>query len=136
MAAAGPANNLRGEFATTLAGDPYRFDTTLGTIAQIEDACGGRAIVAIVNDVVIGRRAADQAALIAAALATRGCPAEDAARLAARTTVPEAEAFILELMGALGFALQPKAGEGRSGEPTPLDGPSAGAAGAPSRSGA
>ena len=134
MPAAGPANSLRGEFAATLAGDLYRFDTSLGTIAQIEEACGGRAIVTIVNDVVIARRAADQAALIAAALATRGCPAEDAIRLAARTTVPEAEAFILALMGALGFALQPR--EGRSGEPIPLDGSSAGAAGAPSRSGA
>ena len=134
MPSAGPANPLRGEFATSLAGEPYQFDTSLGTIAQIEEACGGRAIVAIINDVVIGRRAADQAALIAAMLTTRGCPAEDATRLAARATVPEA--FILALMGALGFALQPRNGEGRSGEPTPLDGSSAGAVGAPSLSAA
>jgi hypothetical protein len=130
----GIANALRGEFTAMLAGKPFLFDTTLGTVARIEESCGDRAVVEIVNRVVIGRRAVDQAGLIAAALVTRGCPEGDAAALAARVTVPEAEAFILALMGALGFALQPRTGEGQPGEPSPLHGPNAGGAGALLRS--
>ena len=128
------SSSLRGEFTATLAGEPCLFDTTLGTIARIEESCGDRAVVEIVNRVGIGRRAVDQAGLLAAALVTRGCPEEEAAALAARVTVTEAEAFILALMGALGFALQPRTGEGRLSEPSPLHEPSGGGAGAPLRS--
>jgi hypothetical protein len=125
-------NPLRGEFSATIAGEPAAFDTTLGTIARIEEACGGRSVLEIVNGVVVGRRAADQMALLAAALQAAGRTPRDAEAAARRATVPEAEAFILALMGALGFKLTPQAGEAES----PLDESSAGAAGASSRSAA
>ena len=38
------ANSLRGEYTSTLAGARSTFDTMLGTIARIEEACGGRSI--------------------------------------------------------------------------------------------
>ena len=123
-------NILRGEFTATLGGSPVRFDTRLGTVALIEEHCGGRAILEVVNTVVTGRRAAEQMALIAGALGAVGHTEAEA--LAARTTVPEAEAFILALMGALGFELTPHAAEERD----PLDGAPAGAAGGNSPSAA
>ncbi|MCW6510986.1 GTA-gp10 family protein [Lichenifustis flavocetrariae] len=127
-------NPLRGEFSATIGGVPSAFDTTLGTIARIEEACGGRSILDVVNGVVIGRRAADQMTLLSAALQATGQPPAEAEAIAARATVPEAEAFILALMGALGFKLTPRAGE--AGEQGPLDGSSAGDAGASSPSAA
>ncbi len=42
-------NSLRGEFQATLGGEPVAFDTTLGTIASIEDRCGDLPIVDIIN---------------------------------------------------------------------------------------
>jgi hypothetical protein len=33
-------NSMRGEFEASLAGEMQAFDTNLGTIAAIEDACG------------------------------------------------------------------------------------------------
>ena len=116
-------NTLRGEFTATLGGSPVQFDTRLGTVARLEEHCGGRAVLEIVNTVVTGRRAADQMALIAGALQAVGHAEAEA--LAARTTVPEAEAFILALMGALGFELTPHPAEERD----PLDGGPAGGAG-------
>jgi hypothetical protein len=127
-----PDNALRGEFTATLAGEPIRFDTTLATVARIEEACGGRSVLEVVNAVVVGRRAADQIALLSAALGAAGCPEAEA--VAARTTVPEAEAFVLALMGALGFRLTPRTEAGEVADP--LAGPSAGADGALSRSAA
>jgi hypothetical protein len=129
-----PHNTLRGEFAATLGGEVLRFDTTLATVARIEELCGGKTILEAVNGVVIGRRAADQIALLAAALQAMGRSAPEAGAMAARATVPEAEAFILALMGALGFKLTPRgeAGEGAD----PLAGMSAGDDGGASRSAA
>jgi hypothetical protein len=121
---------LRGEFTATVGGVPTAFDTTLGTIARIEESCGGRSVLEIVNAVVVGRRAADQIALLAAALQASGQPQTEAEAIARRATVPEAEAFVLALMGALGFKLTPRAAEG--GEQGPLDGSSGGGAGASS----
>jgi hypothetical protein len=129
-----PPNTLRGEFAATLDGETIRFDTTLATVARIEEACGSRSILEVVNGVVIGRRAADQIALLSAALQATGRSAPDAEAAAARATVPEAEAFVLALMGALGFKLTPRAEGGEA--PDPLAVSSAGAVGAPSRSAA
>lgn len=125
-------NSLRGEFAATIAGERIAFDTTLGTVARIEASCGDRSIMAVIGGVVTGRRAGDHIALLAAALAASGHSDPQAG--AAATTVSEAEAFILALMGALGFTLVPRAGEGAAADP--LDGSSAGVAGAPSRSAA
>lgn len=128
-------NTLRGEFAAVLGGERVAFDTTLGTVALIEERCGGVPIVQAIEKAVFGRRASDALALIAGALAAMG--REDAEALAARTAAVEAEGFVLALMGALGFELARRpAGEGAA---LPLAGaaptaPTAGAAGAASRS--
>lgn len=127
-------DSLRGDYAATLGGIPLTFDTMLGTIARIEETCGGRSIMEIVNGVVTGRRAADQMALLSAVLQTGGKPRAEAEQIAAKSTVPEAEAFILALMGALGFKLTSRAGEAQ--EHDPLDGSRDGAAGANSLSAA
>ena len=111
-------NLLRGEFSATFSGNPARFDTTLGTVARIEELCGGRSILEVVNAVVTGRRAVDQMTLLAGALKAIGRAPAEAEAIAARATVPEAEAFILALMGALGFTLTPAPAEERD----PLDG--------------
>ncbi len=124
-------SSLRGEYIATLGGASFAFDTTLGTIARIEEACGGRSIMDIVGEVVIGRRAADQMALLAAALHAAG----HAEAAAARATVAEAEAFILALMGALGFRLAPR-GEAAAPDQSPLAGSNDGDDGANSRSAA
>lgn len=125
-------NSLRGEFQAAIGGEPIRFDTTLGTIASIEDRCGDTGIVEIINKAVFGRRARDQIALLAAALAVKGCGGEEAEARAASASVAEAEAFILALMGALGFEVAPR----RLEEARPLDGASVGRDGAGSRSAA
>ncbi len=57
-------DTLRGAYAATLSGERQVFDTTLGTIARIEEACGGRSVMEVVTGVVTGRRAADQMALL------------------------------------------------------------------------
>ena len=129
-----PINALCGEFTATLAGVPHRFNTTLGTIATLEALCGGRSVMEIVGTVVSGRRATDQLALIAAALQAEGVA--DAATIAAAVDVPEAEAFTLGLMEALGFRLVPRGGEASPAEPGPLAGSTDGDAGASSPSGA
>ena len=124
-------NALRGEFTAVLAGERIAFDTTLQTIALIEERCGGVPIVQAIEKAVFGRRAADTLALIAGALASVG--REDAEALAAQTASVEAEAFMLALMAALGFELARRlAGEGETlpfGEPT-ANAPKAGGAGA------
>ena len=125
------ANPLRGEFAAVLAGERVAFDTTLRTVALIEERCGGVPIVAAVEKAVFGRRAADTLSLIAGALAAMG--RDDAETLAADTASVEAEAFVLALMAALGFELARRvAGEGAQ-DPFP-DAPTGGAAGAASPS--
>ena len=96
-----PPNRLRGEFDAILGGETQTFDTSLGTVALIEERCGAVSIVEAINTAVFGRRAADRMALIAGALAAVGH--EEPEALAARTTSIEAEAFILVLMEALGF---------------------------------
>ena len=101
-----PPNRLRGEFAATFGDEALTFDTSLGTIALIEERCGGVSIVESINKAVFGRRAADQMALIAGALAATGHG--DADTRAAHSTVVEAEAFVLALMTALGFEVAPK----------------------------
>jgi hypothetical protein len=127
-------NPLRGEFEAVLAGESCRFDTRLATIAAIEAACGNRAVVEVLNDIILGRRAKDQMALIAAALASVDPQREDAEQCAGRATVGEAEAFILALVFALGFTIT--APKGEKGESHPLAGPSAGGAGGSLRSAA
>lgn len=129
-------NSLRGEYKAVIGGVPFAFDTTLGTIARIEEACGGRSILQIISGVVTERRAADQIALLAAALHASGKDAAEAGAAAARATVPEAEAFVLALMGALGFKLTSRAGEDGAGDRDPLDGASAGDGGGSSPSAA
>ncbi len=121
-------NPSRGEFEAVLGGAAVAFDTTLGTIAAIEARHGDDTIVAILNKAVFGRRAADQAALIAAALAAMGSAPEAAQALAARTSVTEAENFVLALMGALGFQISSRA-EAGGGRDLPLGRASAGGAG-------
>lgn len=124
-------NPLRGEFAAVLAGERVAFDTTLQTVALIEERCGGVPIVAAIEKAVFGRRAADGMALIAGALAAVG--RDDAEAMAARTAAVEAEAFVLALMAALGFEVARRpAGEG--GQDPFRDAPKAGAAGAASPS--
>ena len=123
-------NSLRGEYSTVIDGAPHAFDTTLGTIARIEEACDGRSILDLLGGVVGARRAADQMALLAAALKANG----HTEAAAARATVAEAEGFVLALMGALGFRLTPKDGEGAPEGQGPLPGSSAGDAGASSPS--
>ena len=125
-------NAMRGEFEAKVGGETVRFDTRLGTIAAIEDRCGDIGIVEIVNKVVFGRRAKDQIALLAAALVTRGCGDEEAEKRATAASVAEAEAFILALMGALGFEIAPR----RAGEARPLGGASDGTDGGSSPSAA
>lgn len=119
-------SSLRGEYKATIGGASFAFDTRLGTIARIEDACGGRSILQVISGVVTERRAAEQITLIAAALQAAGKSAAEAGSVAAHATVPEAEAFVLALMGALGFKLAARAGEGGAGGQDPLDGSSAG----------
>ncbi len=84
---------------------------------------------------MFGRRAADQMALIAGALAALGHA--DAEARAARCAAVEAEAFVLALMEALGFEVVRK-GEGSAAGPfaeTPTaTGKPLGAAGEASRS--
>ena len=131
----GPAvNTLRGEFTTPIAGEPCRFDTRLATIAAIEEACGDRAVVEVLNGIVLGRRARDLIPLIAAALAAAEPWRADPQGQAAQASVEEAEAFVLALILALGFSI----GEGRREPPDarPLDGAPDGGAGANSRSAA
>ena len=124
-------NALRGEFAAVLAGERIAFDTTLSTVALIEDRCGGLPIVQAIEKAVFGRRATDTLALIAGALGALG--RQDAEALAARTASVEAEAFVLALMAALGFELARRpAGEGSG--PFPATAPATGAAGAASPS--
>ncbi len=96
-----PASRLRGEFTATLGGETLAFDTSLATVALIEDRCGGVSIVEAINKAVFGRRAADQMALIAGALGAMGHAHAEAH--AARCAAVEAEAFVLALMEALGF---------------------------------
>lgn len=119
-------NSLRGEYKATIGGAVFAFDTTLGTIARIEEACGRRSILQVISGVVTERRAADQIALLTGALHAAGKGEAEAGAAAARATVPEAEAFVLALMGALGFKLAARAGEGGAGDKDPLDEPSAG----------
>ncbi len=118
-----------------LSGEPLAFDTSLGTVALIEERCGGVSIVEAINKAVFGRRAADQMALIAGALEARGHA--DPGGLAARCAAVEAEAFVLALMEALGFEVVRK-GEGSAAGPfamTPTSAATAsGAAGEASRS--
>jgi hypothetical protein len=127
----GVANGLRGEFTAALAGERIAFDTTLQTVALIEERCGGVPIVQVIEKAVFGRRAADMLALIAGALAAQG--RADAETVAGRAASVEAEAFLLALMAALGFELARRpAGEGTA---LPLaTAPGSGAAAAPSRS--
>ena len=104
-------NALRGEFTAVLAGERIAFDTTLQTVALIEERCGGVPIVQAIEKAVFGRRAADTLALIAGALGALG--RDDAEAVAGRTAAVEAEAFVLALMAALGFELARRpAGEG------------------------
>ena len=123
-------NRLRGEFSAVFDGHTIAFDTTLATVARIEDGCGGHTILEMVNRVVTGRRAADQMLLLTAALAAVGHAEAEA--LAAKATVPEAEAFLLALMGALGFTLTREPGAVSD----PMDGSPAGDAGGNSPSAA
>ena len=125
-------NTMRGEFEAAVAGEFFRFDTRLSTVAAIEAACGDRAIVDVLNGIIAGRRARDQIPLIEAALAAADPACENVAALAGRATVGEAEAFILALIFALGFTVGAK-GEAAGG-PAPLDARSNGASGAASRS--
>ena len=109
-----PANRLRGEYTAILGGEALAFDTALGTVALIEERCGGVSIVEAINKAVFGRRAADQMALIAGALAASGHA--DPEGLAARSAAVEAEAFVLALMEALGFEVV-RRGEGSAAGP-------------------
>ncbi len=124
-------NALRGEFEAAIGGDLIAFDTALGTVATIEERCGDLPIVELVNKAVFGRRARDQMALLAAAIAATGRSTEEAATLAARASVAETERFILALMGALGFEVTRAVGEGAE---RPLDGANSGDVGGSSRS--
>ena len=130
-AVAGAANALRGEFAAVLAGERVLFDTTLNTVALIEERCGGVPIVQAIEKAVFGRRAADLLALIAGALAALG--RDDAEAVAARTAAVEAEDFVLALMGALGFELARRSAR-EGADPLGPTGPANGAAGAASPS--
>lgn len=126
----GVINTARGEFETAIAGEMVRFDTRLSTVAAIEQACGDRAVVAVLNDIIAGRRARDQIPLIAAALAAADPARPDPEAFAASATVGEAEAFLLALVFALGLTV---AGERREGgTEVPLDRLSDGADGASS----
>ncbi len=128
-------NAIRGEFQTPIAGRLFRFDTRLSTVAAIEDACGDRAIVDVLNGIITGRRARDQIPLIGAALAAAVPEPDEPAALAAQASAGEAEAFILALVFALGFSIAaPAAAEDR--QASPLAEPSAGDAGGSSRSAA
>ena len=127
-------NAMRGEFAAVLGGERVVFDTTLRTVALVEERCGNVPIVAAIEAAVFGRRAADALALIAGALAAMGRP--DAEALAGRTSAVEAEAFVLGLMAALGFEVARRpGGEATSAPFAPAPSvPKAGDAGAASRS--
>lgn len=127
------ALSLRGEFEAAVAGELRRFDTRLGTVAAIEERCGDRAIVELIERAVFGRKAKDRLALLEAALAAAG---HEGVR-AADATVAEVESFILGLMGALGFSVAPRTGATPptdGGEPGPLARPDAGGNGGASRS--
>ena len=125
-------NTMRGEFQTAIAGELRRFDTKLSTIAAIEEACGGRAIVEVLNGIILGRKARDQILLISAALAAADPARFDAEERAAQASVGEAEAFILALVFALGFKVADREASGGPG--VPLDAASNGPAGASSLS--
>ena len=129
-----PANRLRGEYSANLGGELLAFDTSLGTVALIEERCGGVNLVEAINKAVFGRRAADQMALIAGALTASGH--DDPETCAARTAAVEAEAFVLALMEALGFEVVRKPEESAAGPfATPTStGKPPGAAGEASRS--
>lgn len=130
-----PANRLRGEYTAILCGEALAFDTSLGTVALIEERCGGVGIVEAINKAVFGRRAADQMALIAGALTASGH--DDPEGLAARSATVEAEAFVLALMEALGFEVVRKregSAAGPFAETPPSTGKPPGAAGEASRS--
>lgn len=127
-------NTLRGEFEATIAGELCRFDTRLSTIAALEAACGDRAIVEVLNGIIVGRRARDQIPLLAAALACAEPPHPQPDALAANANVGEAEAFVLALIFALGFTVG--AGSTKGGDGAPLDGASTGGAGGSLRSAA
>ena len=128
-------NTLRGEFDATIGGEFCAFDTT----PRHDRAHRGGLRRAL--DHGDRRRRRDRAAgpptrspLLAAALA-RGRGTRRPQALAARATVAEAEAFILALMGALGFTAGAARGGGGTDQ-SPLDGSSDGDAGANSRSAA
>lgn len=125
-------NTLRGEFEATIAGELCRFDTRLSTIAAMEAACGDRAIVEVLNGIIVGRRARDQIPLLAAALASAEPPHPRPEDLAAKANIGEAEAFVLALIFALGFTVG--AGSAKGGDGGPLDGTSTGGAGGSLRS--
>lgn len=130
----GVINTARGEFETAIAGEMVRFDTKLSTVAAIEQACGDRAVVAVLNDIIAGRRARDQIPLIAAALTAADPARPDPEAFAASATVGEAEAFVVALVFALGLTV---AGERRGGGiEIPLDRSSDGTDGASSPSAA
>ncbi len=125
-------NTMRGEFEALIAGKRYRFDTRLSTVASIEAACGDRAVVDVLNGIIVGRRVRDQIPLLGAALACADPAPEDPTQAAAQATVGEAEAFILALVVALGFKVGAR--EGRGGTQPPLDDPASGGNGGPSPS--
>lgn len=126
-------NALRGEFIASIAGEPCRFDTRLATIAAIEEACGDRPIVEVLNGIVLGRRARDLIPLVAAALSAAEPWRADAAEVAAQATIEEAETFMLALLVALGFTVEQGHGEA---SPPPLDDGTDGDGGASSPSAA
>ncbi len=97
------ANAMRGEFEASVAGTLHRFDTTLASVAAIEDRCGDASIVDILNRAVTGRRARDLSDLLTAALAASGLAPDAASSLAGGASLAEAESFVLALIAALGF---------------------------------
>ena len=103
---------LHGTFEVSVAGTPRRFDTTLATVAAIEERCGDASIVDILNGAVTGRRARDLSDLLAAALASSGVEAGTARDLAGGASLAEAESFVLALIAALGFEVGRRDGEG------------------------
>ena len=114
-----------------MAGTLHRFDTTLASVAAIEDRCGDASIVDILNRTVTGRRARDLSDLLAAALVASGVAPEAASELAGGASLAEAESFVLALIAALGFEVGRR---GRESE-RPLAGASSGDNGGSSPSG-
>lgn len=99
----GACTAMRGEFEASVAGTLHRFDTTLASVAAIEERCGDASIVDILNRVVTGRRARDLSDLLAAALVASGLAPDAASGLAGGASLAEAEGFVLALIAALGF---------------------------------